>query len=98
MKQHSLIYSRDEHDDLLLYEVLLCLKGLCTTQAGLEKLAIVASSVFPNLLKMIFDDDRKGPSEFKTRGVVINLMCKTVNYTRRTFTDYYSCSSCIDPD
>jgi len=67
---------RDEHDDVLLHEILLCLKGLCTTQAGLEELAAVAPSIFPQLLKMLFDDDRKGPSEFKTRGVVMNLLCK----------------------
>jgi len=77
---------REEHDDLLLHEVLLCIKGLCTTQAGLEELAAVAPSIFPQLLKTLFDDDRKGPSEFKTRGVVMNLLCK---FTQRDFSPFH---------
>ncbi|KAI9686509.1 MAG: hypothetical protein M1822_003520 [Bathelium mastoideum] len=65
---------REEHEDQLLHEVLLCLKGLCTTDRALRKLCEVESSLFPALLKMIFDEEKKGPSEFTTRGIVVNLL------------------------
>lgn len=32
------------------------------------------TELFPALLKMIFDEEKKGPSEFTTRGIIINLM------------------------
>ncbi|KAF2231222.1 hypothetical protein EV356DRAFT_579333 [Viridothelium virens] len=65
---------REEHEDQLLHEVLLCLKGLCTTDLALRKLCEIQSTLFPALLKMIFDEEKKGPSEFTTRGIVINLL------------------------
>ncbi|KAB8336806.1 hypothetical protein FH972_021115 [Carpinus fangiana] len=58
---------REEHEDVLLHEVLLCLKGLCTTKRAQDKLTEVAPTLFPSLLKMLFDEERKGPSEFNTR-------------------------------
>ncbi|KAJ8612203.1 hypothetical protein MRB53_037593 [Persea americana] len=66
---------REEHEDLLLHEVLLCMKGLCTTDKALEQLSDVAPSLFPELLHMIFDEERKGPSEFSTRGSIVLILC-----------------------
>lgn len=66
---------REEHEDLLLHEALLCLKGLCTTDLALQELCEVASTLFPALLAMLFDQENKGPSEFTTRGIVTNLLC-----------------------
>jgi hypothetical protein len=63
------------HEDALLHETLLCLKGLCTTDLALRKLQDFESTLFPALLAMLFDDEHKGPSEFTTRGIVINLLC-----------------------
>lgn len=74
---------RSEHDDLLLHEVLLCMKGLCTTQRALDKLAEAAPTFFPSLLEMLFDEERRGPSEFTTRGVVISLLCKRLGFRVR---------------
>ncbi|KAI9838317.1 MAG: hypothetical protein M1819_005585 [Sarea resinae] len=65
---------REEHEDALLHEVLLCLKALCTTDLALQRLAEIESSLFPALLKMLFDEERKGPSEFTTRGIIISLL------------------------
>ena len=68
---------REEHEDQLLHEALLCLKGLCTTDLALRRLCEIGNTLFPTLLHMIFDEEKKGPSEFTTRGIVINLLCKS---------------------
>ncbi|KEQ75532.1 hypothetical protein M436DRAFT_42025 [Aureobasidium namibiae CBS 147.97] len=65
---------REEHEDQLLHEALLCLKGLCTTEVALKNLAALADALFPKLLAMIFDEEKKGPSEFTTRGIIINIL------------------------
>ena len=65
---------REEHEDNLLHETLLCLKGLCTTDLAQERFANIAEEFFPALLKMLFDPERKGPAEFSTRGVIISLL------------------------
>ncbi|OCT48619.1 GTPase binding protein Rid1 [Cladophialophora carrionii] len=65
---------REEHEDNLLHETLLCLKGLCTTSLALHRLQQVEMEFFPALLGMLFDPERKGPSEFSTRGVIISLL------------------------
>ncbi|KAF2460597.1 armadillo-type protein [Lineolata rhizophorae] len=65
---------REEHEDHLLHETLLCLKGLCTTDLALQKLCDIEASLFPALLAMLFDEERKGPSEFTTRGIIISLL------------------------
>ncbi|KAI9846263.1 MAG: hypothetical protein M1837_004252 [Sclerophora amabilis] len=65
---------REEHEDALLHEVLLCFKALCTTAHALERLVEIGPTLFPALLRMLFDEERKGPSEFTTRGIVINLL------------------------
>ncbi|KAF7717997.1 Uncharacterized protein PECH_004700 [Penicillium ucsense] len=65
---------REDHEDTLLHEALLCLKALCTTSIALAHLERIESELFPALLKMLFDDEKKGPSEFTTRGIIINLL------------------------
>lgn len=52
---------------MLLHETLLCLKGLCTTERALAKLDELQDPLFPELLKMLFDEERRGPSEYGTR-------------------------------
>lgn len=65
---------REEHEDALLHEVLRTLKGLSTTQRALANLALMAPSLFPDLLRMLFDEERKGPSEFATREIIMWLL------------------------
>ncbi|PWY87634.1 GTPase binding protein Rid1 [Aspergillus heteromorphus CBS 117.55] len=64
---------REEHEDNLLHETLLCLKALCTTSIALQHLNDIEDQLFPALLKMLFDDEKKGPSEYTTRGIIMNL-------------------------
>ncbi|CAG8952626.1 hypothetical protein HYFRA_00009733 [Hymenoscyphus fraxineus] len=65
---------REEHEDALLHEVLLCLKALSTTALALEYLDDIQSTLFPALLHMIFDEEKKGPSEFTTRNIITSLL------------------------
>jgi hypothetical protein len=65
---------REEHEDALLHETLLCLKGLCTTSLALQRLAEIEAELFPKLLAMLFDEERKGPSDFSTRSIIISLL------------------------
>ncbi|EXJ76885.1 hypothetical protein A1O3_10042 [Capronia epimyces CBS 606.96] len=65
---------REDHEDSLLHETLLCLKGLCTTSLALQRLQQVEKEFFPALLGMLFDPERKGPAEFSTRGVIVSLL------------------------
>ncbi|KAI1613011.1 armadillo-type protein [Exophiala viscosa] len=65
---------REEHEDSLLHETLLCLKGLCTTSLALQRLQQVEKEFFPALLGMLFDPERKGPAEFSTRAVIVSLL------------------------
>ncbi|PGH07395.1 hypothetical protein AJ79_06297 [Helicocarpus griseus UAMH5409] len=65
---------REEHEDALLHETLLCLKALCTTSLALRHLSSVEAVLFPTLLHMLFDEEKKGPSEFTTRGIVLSLL------------------------
>ncbi|KAL8838237.1 MAG: hypothetical protein Q9176_005166 [Flavoplaca citrina] len=65
---------REEHEDTLLHETLLCLKAMCTTSVALDHLAKKASELFPTILGMLFDEQRKGPSEFATRNIVMSLL------------------------
>lgn len=59
------------------------MKGLCTTSVALERLTEIEGDFFPALLRMLFDEEKKGPSEFNTRGVIINLLftqlCTAIN-------------------
>ncbi|KAI9741320.1 MAG: hypothetical protein M1834_003037 [Cirrosporium novae-zelandiae] len=65
---------REDHEDQLLHETLLCLKAMCTTDVALKKLTSIESTLFPALLHMLFDEEKKGPSEFTTRTIIINLL------------------------
>ncbi|EME45565.1 hypothetical protein DOTSEDRAFT_71311 [Dothistroma septosporum NZE10] len=65
---------REDHEDQLLHETLLCLKGLCTTERALAELNKVADNLFPALLGMLFDEEKKGPAEYTTRTIIINVL------------------------
>ncbi|KAL9620687.1 MAG: hypothetical protein Q9160_004823 [Pyrenula sp. 1 TL-2023] len=65
---------REEHEDNLLHENLLCLKALCTTDLALQRLTEIEDVLFPALLRMLFDEEKKGPSEFSTRNVIVSLL------------------------
>lgn len=67
---------REEHEDSLLHESLLCLKALCTTALALQKLLEIQMTLFPALLGMLFDEENKGPSEFSTRSIIISIICE----------------------
>ena len=74
---------REEHEDNLLHETLLCLKALCTTELAMQRFVEIEEEFFPTILGMLFDPERKGPSEFSTRGVITSLvfshLCSTQN-------------------
>ncbi|KAF2765025.1 hypothetical protein EJ03DRAFT_280965 [Teratosphaeria nubilosa] len=65
---------REEHEDQLLHEALLCLKGLCTTDTAMQELEKVADELFPALLAMLFDEEKKGPAEYTTRTIIVNVL------------------------
>ncbi|ROW08319.1 hypothetical protein VMCG_03018 [Cytospora schulzeri] len=65
---------REEHEDALLHENLLCLKALCTTALALQYLHSIQETLFPALLRMIFDPEKKGPSEFTTRNIITSVL------------------------
>ncbi|KAK5735078.1 hypothetical protein LTR17_008414 [Elasticomyces elasticus] len=65
---------REEHEDQLFHETLLCLKGVCTTELAMVELGKVADELFPALLACLFDDEKKGPAEYATRTVIVNVL------------------------
>ncbi|KAI1431429.1 armadillo-type protein [Xylaria sp. CBS 124048] len=65
---------REEHEDALLHENLLCLKALCTTALALQYLNSIQATLFPALLHMVFDPEKKGPSEFTTRSIITSVL------------------------
>ncbi len=67
-------YHREEHEDILLHENLLCLKALSTTSSAMSQFSSIRDTLFPMLLKMLFDEERKGPSEYHTRTIIFNLL------------------------
>lgn len=79
LARRSLTYSREEHEDQLLHEILLCLKALCTTDNALRKLSEIEATLFPALLGMLFDKERKGPNEYTTRGIIISVLLAHLN-------------------
>lgn len=52
----------------------MCLKALCTTDMALHYLHSIHSILFPALLHMIFDPEKKGPSEFTTRNIITSIL------------------------
>lgn len=87
---------REEHEDQLLHETLLCLKGLCTTERAMAELDQVADDLFPALLGMLFDDEKKGPAEYTTRTIIINALCKScpsrIEYHIANIVSYIPCN------
>lgn len=69
-----MILCREEHEDALLHEDLLCLKALCTTALALRYLHEIQGTLFPALIHLIFDPERKGPSEFTTRNIITSVL------------------------
>ncbi|KAK5677166.1 hypothetical protein LTS10_010355 [Elasticomyces elasticus] len=65
---------REEHEDQLFHETLLCLKGVCTTELAMVELGKCADSLFPALLGCLFDEEKKGPAEYATRTVIVNVL------------------------
>ncbi|KAI0450782.1 armadillo-type protein [Xylaria acuta] len=65
---------REEHEDALLHENLLCLKALCTTALAIQYLHSIQATLFPALLHMLFDPEKKGPSEFTTRSIITSVL------------------------
>jgi len=65
---------REEHEDNLLHETLLCMKALTTTNLAMQRLESMEQQLFPAILKMLFDPERRGPAEFSTRALVISLV------------------------
>jgi hypothetical protein len=70
------IRNREEHEDTLLHHTLNCLKALCTTSSGVSYLSRAQAKLFPALLRLLFStgEEKKGPSEFTTRELIIVLM------------------------
>lgn len=58
----------------MLHELLLCLKALCTASSALRKLLEMEATIFPRLIELLFDEEKKGPSEFNTRGLIVQLL------------------------
>ncbi|ORY61202.1 armadillo-type protein [Pseudomassariella vexata] len=65
---------REEHEDALLHENLLCLKALCTISLAMQYLHSIQGTLFPALLHMLFDPEKKGPSEFTTRNIITSML------------------------
>ncbi|KAI1337061.1 armadillo-type protein [Xylariaceae sp. FL0016] len=65
---------REEHEDALLHENLLCLKALCTIALAMQYLHSIQGTLFPALLHMIFDPEKKGPNEFSDRNIITSIL------------------------
>ncbi|KAG8530971.1 uncharacterized protein KY384_004328 [Bacidia gigantensis] len=65
---------REDHEDTLLHETLSCLKALSTTSLALVTLTKIHGDLFPALIRLLFSEEKKGPSEFTTRTLIIGLL------------------------
>lgn len=74
LKRTMAIEWREDHEDQLLHEALLCLKGLCTTERAMVELNKFADDLFPALIAMLFDEEKKGPAEYTTRTIIFNVL------------------------
>lgn len=52
----------------------MCLKALSTTARAMQYLHSIQKDLFPKLLHMLFDPEKKGPSEFTTRNIVTSVL------------------------
>ncbi len=50
------------------------MKALSTTELALHHLDKIQKTLFPALLAMVFDEEKKGPSEFTTRNIITSLL------------------------
>lgn len=75
---------REEHEDTLLHETLLCLKALSTTSSAMRQLSEIQSALFPTLLQMLFDEEKKGPSEYTTRSIIITILSTYLTHSTST--------------
>lgn len=82
LKRTMALEWREDHEDQLLHETLLCLKGLCTTERAMLELNKFADDLFPALLGMLFDDEKKGPAEYTTRAIIINVLCEYCTFQK----------------
>ncbi|TGO81619.1 hypothetical protein BPOR_1081g00040 [Botrytis porri] len=92
---------REEHEDALLHEVLLCLKALSTTALALQHLNVIQKTLFPALLHMLFDEEKKGPAEFTTRNIVTSLLftyLKSASLSERATRARFLLSYLRDPE
>lgn len=76
LKRTMALEWREDHEDQLMHETLLCLKGICTTERAMAELNKFADDLSPELLGMLFDEEKKGPAEYSTRTIIINVLCK----------------------
>ena len=60
----------------MLHHTLTCLKALTTTSSAVKQLDSFQSKLFPTLLALLFSsgEEKKGPAEFPTRGLIISLL------------------------
>ena len=65
---------REEHEDALLHETLSCLKALSTTSLALVNLTKIHPVLFPALVGLLYSEEKKGPSDFTTRTIIIGLL------------------------
>jgi len=63
---------REEHEDKLVHELLLCMRALCTAENGLVLLMVDEYTILEKLTRWIFSE--KPPAEFSTRGLIIDLV------------------------
>lgn len=63
----------------MLHENLLCLKALSTTALAITYLDNVREDLFPKLLHLIFDPEKKGPSEFTTRNIITSILLNYIS-------------------
>ncbi|OLL25158.1 GTPase-binding protein rid1 [Neolecta irregularis DAH-3] len=63
---------REEHEDKLVHEILLCMRALCTAENGLVLLMVDEFAILEKLTQWIFSE--KPPAEFNTRGLIIDLV------------------------
>lgn len=50
------------------------MKALCTTALALQYLHSIQDTLFPALIGMVFDPEKKGPSEFTTRNIITSVL------------------------
>ena len=72
---------REDHEDNLLHHTLTCLKALTTTSSAMKQLDGLQAKLFPTLLALLYSsgEEKKGPSEFTTRGLILSLLFASIS-------------------